>query len=131
MVLAAAHDNCPCRHKHRWLGFLDVDEFVVLHTAADAADTETQQDATEAQARPDIRALLSQYEAFGGLALNWVMFGSNGHLQRPRGGVLVSYHACLPLQHRCARHAIRNCTSDSLIGGLDASTVTRPGWQCS
>lgn len=97
--------NCPCRQKHRWLGFLDADEFVVLHTAApDAAAAGTEPhpaNATEAPAQPDIVALLSQYEAFGALALNWVIFGSNGHRQRPRGGVLANYHQCLPLQHRC------------------------------
>lgn len=41
---------------------------------------------------------------YGGLALNWVIFGSSGFKSRPRGGVLVNYHKCLPDQHEQHTH---------------------------
>lgn len=95
-----------CRHRHRWLGFIDTDEFVVLHdgtgngsTAAAVGSAGPTGAGNAADCKPDIRHLLMEYEGFGALALNWVMFGSNGHLQRPRGGVLINYHECLPLQN--------------------------------
>jgi len=31
---------------------------------------------------------LQAFEPIGGLAVNWVMFGSSGHVQRPEAGVL-------------------------------------------
>jgi len=32
--------------------------------------------------------MLQAFEPIGGLAVNWVMFGSSGHVQRPEAGVL-------------------------------------------
>lgn len=70
-------------------------------TTAAASDQQVGEDAASAiGSKPDIRRLLKEYEAFGALALNWEMFGSNGHLQRPRGGVLINYHECMPLEHK-------------------------------
>lgn len=86
-----------------------MDEFVILHDSSDIMDSSTatvsdQQESTgasyAANTKPDIRRLLQAYKGFGALALNWVMFGSNGHLQRPRGGVLINYHECMPLEHK-------------------------------
>jgi len=77
-----AYNDCATRfaHRHRWLAFIDVDEFVVLHDAT----------------APDINAFMARYEAYGGLALNWLIFGSSGHKKRPPGGVLINYNKCLP-----------------------------------
>ena len=33
----------------------------------------------------------ADYEAYGGLGVNWVVFGSSGHLRRPAGGTIPSY----------------------------------------
>jgi hypothetical protein len=44
------------------------------------------------------------YDQYGGLALNWVVFGSSGHKQRPQGGVLVNYRQCLPMQQEQNQH---------------------------
>ena len=32
---------------------------------------------------------LSAYEEYGGLVLNWMMFGSSGHISRPKGIIIV------------------------------------------
>ncbi len=56
-----------------WLGFLDIDEFLVP------------------KAQPDVRDLLDGYRAYGGLGIHWKVFGSNGHRRRPEGGILRNY----------------------------------------
>jgi Glycosyltransferase family 92 len=58
------------RHQHQWLAFLDVDEFIVID-----------------QKKVSIPLMLSNYTQYGGVGLNWVMFGSSGHDKRPAGGV--------------------------------------------
>eukprot|EP00953_Heterococcus_sp_UTEX-ZZ885_P039395 20192-Heterococcus_DN1.PRE.3 len=58
------------RHQHQWLAFLDVDEFIVID-----------------EEKVSIPLMLSNYKQYGGVGLNWVMFGSSGYDQRPEGGV--------------------------------------------
>ncbi|MDR2050958.1 MAG: glycosyltransferase family 92 protein [Deltaproteobacteria bacterium] len=57
----------------RWLGFIDLDEFILTRDYA------------------DLRAFLAEFEPYAGLALNWALFGSNGHLSRPPGLVINNY----------------------------------------
>ena len=61
----------------KWIGFLDLDEFV-----CPMQDT-------------DIRLLLSEFEPYAALGLNWRMFSSCGHLKRPKDLVLRSYTEAL------------------------------------
>ncbi len=70
-----AYDHClhEFGSNFRWIGFLDLDEFLVLKDTQDA------------------RILLSEYEDFGGLAVNWVMFGSSGHVTSPKGLQIENY----------------------------------------
>ena len=56
---------------------MDVDEFIV----PEAKNTSI----------PDV---LKNYEQYGGLALNWLRFGTSGFNRRPPGGVLESYTKC-------------------------------------
>jgi Tfp pilus assembly protein PilF len=56
-----------------WLGFIDTDEFLVPKTGQ------------------DLKELLKDYEAYGGLAVNSLFFGSNGHQNRPAAGQIASY----------------------------------------
>jgi len=70
-----AYDHCIQtfgRHS-KWIGFIDTDEFIVP------------------SATSDLRDFLQDYENFGGLAVHWVMFGSNGHMKKPNGGMLANY----------------------------------------
>ena len=41
-------------------------------------------------------SFLRQYEEYGGLAINWRLFGSSGHITRPEAGTLPSYTKCNP-----------------------------------
>ena len=56
-----------------WLGFIDTDEFLVPRSTS------------------DLKELLREYEAFGGLAVSSLFFGSDGHQQRPEAGQIASY----------------------------------------
>ncbi|MCX6066448.1 MAG: glycosyltransferase family 92 protein [Chloroflexi bacterium] len=56
-----------------WLGFIDLDEFLVPKTSL------------------NLKELLKDYEAFGGLAVSSLFFGSNGHQIRPAKGQIASY----------------------------------------
>lgn len=59
-----------------WMGFIDADEFLV------------------SKATLDLRELLKEYEAYGGLAVSSLFFGSNGHRTRPSVGQIASYTKC-------------------------------------
>ncbi len=79
------YDQCITRYRsrHQFIAFIDVDEFLFLRDPKVA----------------DMPALLREYEQYGGLAVNWVQFGSSGHVHRPRGGTLANFWKCIPLQH--------------------------------
>ncbi|KAL3152497.1 hypothetical protein ABBQ32_001532 [Trebouxia sp. C0010 RCD-2024] len=71
------------RNRHKFIAFIDVDEFLFLRDPSFAS----------------MPALLRQYEDYGGLAVNWILFGSSGHIHRPKGGTLANYWKCVPLSH--------------------------------
>jgi len=56
-----------------WMGFIDVDEFLVPEAGLDLKD------------------LLKEYESYGGLAVSSLFFGSGGQKDRPTGGQLGGY----------------------------------------
>jgi tetratricopeptide (TPR) repeat protein len=56
-----------------WLGFIDTDEFLVPKTTLGLKD------------------LLKGYEAYAGLAVSSLFFGSNGHVTRPAIGQIAAY----------------------------------------
>jgi hypothetical protein len=78
------YNDCLRKHnrKHNFIGFLDSDEFIVV--------------VNKTQSIPDV---LINYENYGGLTLNWKIFGSSGHLKRPSGGILPNYHKCFKNWH--------------------------------
>ena len=69
------------RTLHRWIGFIDADEFIVTKDTC------------------SIPSVLKKYEEYGGLTLNWRMFGSSGHVTRPPGGTIAHYWACHDYAH--------------------------------
>jgi preprotein translocase subunit SecG len=69
------------RRHHAWLGFIDIDEFIVTKDSC------------------SIPSILRRYERYGGLTLNWMMFGSSGHVKKPPGGVLGNYWQCFQYEH--------------------------------
>lgn len=61
---------------HKWMAFLDVDEFLVLQPQA---------------GYKKLPEVLRGYEEFGGLVANMKVFGSSGFKVRPPGSVLRNY----------------------------------------
>jgi hypothetical protein len=76
-----AYDKCLKEFgpRHRWMGFIDSDEFIVV--------------VNKTQTIPDV---LRGYEGYGGVGLTWMVFGSSNHIFKPPGGVLPNYHKCAP-----------------------------------
>ena len=68
--------------RHEFMGFIDSDEFIVVKSHS-----------------LTLLDILADYRGYGGLTLNWMMFGSSGHISRPAGGVLSSYSHCRPDHH--------------------------------
>lgn len=58
----------------QWIGFIDMDEFIVSKIL-----------------KGDLAAFLKAYEAYGGLGVNWMLFGSSGHLKRTNRPQLESF----------------------------------------
>lgn len=68
---------------HDWLAFIDADEMLWLPAAQ-----------THPSNQPLI-SLLNEYEAYAGLAVNWIMYGSSGHTARPLDTTLRAYSRCM------------------------------------
>ncbi|MES2274549.1 MAG: glycosyltransferase family 2 protein [Bacteroidota bacterium] len=58
----------------RWIAFIDTDEFIVPKTT-----------------HGDLRAFLKDYEGYGGLGINWLMFGSAGYVEKTGRPQLESF----------------------------------------
>ena len=65
-------------HQTQWMAVIDADEFLYpVHY----------------DSVPDV---LREFESFGGVTANWMMFDSNGHETKPSGLVVESYRRRLP-----------------------------------
>jgi hypothetical protein len=71
-----AYADCLKKYKNecQWLAFIDVDEFIVTKTLTG-----------------NLPEFLTQYEKYGGLGINWLVFGSNGHKNKPDGSQTDSF----------------------------------------
>jgi len=71
-----AYNDCLTRYRKscKWIGFIDVDEFIVPKST-----------------NGDLIGLLKEFEQFGGLGMNWLVFGSNGHVKRTNQPQLQSF----------------------------------------
>ena len=75
--LEAYRDACKrLDGKCEWVAFIDCDEFIV-----------PTQDS-------DLPSFLSKYEDVAGLAVNWKLFGSSGHLSKTEGLVMERFTRC-------------------------------------
>lgn len=61
---------------HKWMAFLDVDEFLVLQPGA---------------GKRKLPEFLKDYDSFGGVVANLKVFGSSGYKSRPQGSLLRNY----------------------------------------
>jgi len=68
--------NCFKKFKNesKWIACIDIDEFIVLKTK-----------------QKNINDFLINYEDYGGLGINWLMFGSSNLKNSPETGVLKNY----------------------------------------
>jgi hypothetical protein len=73
--LSAAFDDCLRRHRHdaRWIAFIDVDEFIFSPTG---------------RRLPEV---LTGFEAWPGVCVSRVDYGTSGHRSKPPGLVIESY----------------------------------------
>lgn len=76
--IRAQNDCIKNYQSFRWIGFLDIDEFIVL-----------------LEESPDIKTYLKEYEKYDGIGLHWLIFGSNGHKTRQKS-ILKSYTQSCP-----------------------------------
>lgn len=90
------------RHWHAFLGFWDVDEFLVPMEPSLAA-----------QERP-LPTYLRRLEGVGGLVVNWRLMGSSGHKARPEGGVVRSFLACTPADYH-ENHQLKSIVNTLLV----------------
>jgi hypothetical protein len=69
------YDHCLKENgdRSRWIAFIDLDEFLFSPTG---------------QSLPE---LLTEYEGWPGIGVNWAVFGSSGHATRPPGLVIENY----------------------------------------
>lgn len=56
-----------------WVGFFDIDEFLVFGGGY------------------NLQRLEKEFESEAGVVLSWIVYGANGHLERPEGGVVENY----------------------------------------
>ena len=86
IVQFEAYRQCIKKYasKHQFLAFLDDDEYLVLKPNA---------------SKRSFPHFMQAFEAYGGLAINWQVISSSGHVERPKGRVTDNYIACLPEQH--------------------------------
>jgi hypothetical protein len=61
----------------KWIGFIDIDEYIVL------LDEDI-----------NIKSYIKDYEAFGGICLHWLLFGSNGHTNRQTSTIYSYTQSC-------------------------------------
>ena len=96
-----AYKDCLDRYRHesRWIAFIDLDEFLF---------------APNAESLPDV---LSKYESFPGIVVNWQVYGSSGHKKKPEGLVIENFTMRAPTDW------IRNGQIKSIV---DPLKVVRP-----
>lgn len=78
-VSPAAEHDCILRSigRYEWVGFVDVDEFVIIR---------------DGRSIPEF--LAGVQAQFPALALHWRMYGSSGHVSRPDLPVVLAYSRC-------------------------------------
>lgn len=67
------HNDTIRNFDANWIARIDIDEFIVL------------------KQHSDINDLLENYKEFGGLGINWRIFGTSGHIAKPKGLVKDNY----------------------------------------
>ena len=96
-----------------WVAFIDLDEFI--HPVE--ADS--------------IKDLLPRYEPFSAVLLHWLVFGPNGHAERPEGLVIENYTCRLPETALVNRHVKSLVRTADLIGAPGIHVFDTKGPVCN
>lgn len=83
-----AYNHClyEMHNKTKWIAYIDIDEFIVLHKHDSIVD------------------MLGEYEQYPGLCLNWVMHTANQHIHKPQGSIIDSYTTARPFNSTANTH---------------------------
>ena len=102
IVQTAAYRDAVRRtlHRTKWLAIVDSDEFLY-------------------PVKGDMKEQLRAYEDYPGVCANWLMFGPNGHVNRPNGLVMDSYTSAI-LDY----NAQVNCHIKSIVQPKQVATIT-------
>lgn len=99
------------RGKTTWLAIVDVDEFIIPKMAL------------------DLQEILKSYEAYGGLAVNWQMFGSSGHASRPQCLQVEAYQKRNQVKAEVNKHVKVIVRPETVERSRDPhSVVFKPGF---
>lgn len=113
-VQVAAYEQA-CRElagKVEWVAFLDVDEFLVSQ---------------HGDRLPD---LLSVAQGCAGIAVNWLMFGTSGHEQKPDGLVLEAFQMRSAVEFPPNRHVKSLIRPDRALSCSNAHAFVLDGAYC-
>lgn len=79
-----AYNDCLARYgaNNVWIAFIDCDEFMVPKKTNSVVD------------------VLGDYTNYASLQVNWVLFGSGGHIKHPEGLVVESYTKSTPFHYK-------------------------------
>ena len=70
--------------KFKYMGFIDTDEFVFVRNSPGGGGG-------IGSLRRFLDEFMTSHPKAGGIGINWCMFGSNGHITKPEGGVIKNY----------------------------------------
>ena len=71
-------DRCRKENIADWIGFFDVDEFIMFEDGW------------------NLESLEEAFKDKGGVLLSWKLYGANGHIKRPEGKVVDNYTTSMP-----------------------------------
>lgn len=71
-------DQCKQSKKFDWVIFIDVDEFVMFEKGY------------------TLRKLCKEFSKYPAIWLSWRLYNANGHIERPKGGVMENYTKAMP-----------------------------------
>ena len=99
-----AYEDCLEKNRKdtKWLGFIDIDEFINLQEAN------------------NIKEFLATFVKYPSVLLHWRMFGTSGNLTEDRGLVIERYTSCWPELCHIGKSFL-NCD-------FDGFKVTSPHW---
>lgn len=93
--------------KCEWVAFIDADEFIVL------------------KHHDNINSFLSAYDNVGGIAVNWKLFGSSGHIEQTDDLVMERFQSCAISNHK-KHYCVKTIAKVDLIQKIQIHTCSFP-----